>query len=56
MVEMFLEMPSWLQVFLAVAMMIGLLVMWRFRSFVAVIAAGAIAIFLKLKVSKKDSK
>lgn len=45
MVEAFMNLPNEIQIFLVVAMIIGLAVMWRFRKFVAVIAAGAIAIF-----------
>ncbi len=56
MMEIFLELPQWLQIFLAVATVVGLLVMWRFRKFVFAIAAGAIAIFLSLKGNKKDSQ
>lgn len=52
MVESFLNMPMAMQIFLLVAMIIGLFVMYRFRKLVAVIAAGAVAIFLSLKKKK----
>ncbi|MCP4355487.1 MAG: hypothetical protein GY793_07630 [Proteobacteria bacterium] len=53
MVETFMNMPLAMQIFLIVAMIIGLLVMYRFRKLVTVIAAGAIAIFIAL-TRKKD--
>lgn len=55
MIEMFLEMPQAMQIFLVIAMVIGLLVMWRFRKFVIAIALGAVAIFISLK-SKASKK
>jgi hypothetical protein len=54
MVDIFLQMPMWLQIFLAIAMVIGLLVLWRFRAYVAAIAVGAVAIFLSIKNNKKQ--
>ena len=53
MVEMFMNMPMAMQIFLVIAMLIGLAVMYRFRKIFSVIALGAIAIFLSLKGKKK---
>jgi len=53
MVEAFMNMPLAMQIFLFVAMIIGLFVIYRFRKIVSVIAAGAIAIYIAL-TRKKD--
>lgn len=54
MIETFLNLHPGLQIFLLLATVIGLIVMYRFRNIIAVIAAAAIAIFLGFKNKNKQ--
>ncbi len=52
MIELFLQMPTYLQIFCCMAMLVGLAVMWRFKGIVSVIAIGAVGVYMSIK--KKD--
>ena len=51
--ELFLQMPMWLQIFCTIAMLVGLIVMWRFKYIIGVVSIGAIALFKSITAKKQ---
>ena len=49
MIELFIAMPLPLQIFCVICMLIGLLIMWRFKKIVALVGVGAVAIYMSIK-------
>ncbi len=45
--------PSFIQVLLLVLALIGCYIVWRFRTIVAIVAGGAIALWVSIKKDKK---